>query len=111
MFSQTREGETSYYLTDALSSTRALTDTSGSLTDSYSAFGDLFSQNGNTTNHYLFIGQQYDTATGLYSMRARYYDPGVGRFLTWDTWGIDFENPVELNRYAYVANNPVNVRN
>src|SRR5690606_39154367 len=104
LLSQTREGDTSYYTQDALGSTRALTDAAGNLTDSYSynAFGELFSQPGDTTNSHLFTGQQYDTTTGLYSMRARYYDPSVGRFLTRDTWGIDFENPVELNRYVYV---------
>ncbi|NJL54038.1 MAG: RHS repeat-associated core domain-containing protein [Chloroflexaceae bacterium] len=47
-------------------------------------------------------------ATGLYSLRARWYDGGTGRFLTRDTYPIDFQNPVELNRYGYTANNPVN---
>jgi hypothetical protein len=41
-------------------------------------------------------------------MRARYYDPGTGGFLSQDTWTIDRGNPVELNRYGYVAGNPVN---
>lgn len=40
-------------------------------------------------------------------MRARYYDPGVGRFLSRDTWAINYADPVELNRYVYAANNPV----
>src|SRR5690606_11610741 len=30
-----------------------------------------------------------------------------GRMLTRDTWQYDYQNPVELNRYVYVANNPV----
>ncbi|MFN8531666.1 MAG: RHS repeat-associated core domain-containing protein [Anaerolineae bacterium] len=57
--------------------------------------------------NYLFAGQQYDAATGLYSMRARYYDPTTGRFLSRDTWPIDYANPAELNRYVYAAGNPV----
>lgn len=54
-----------------------LTDASGAITDTYSydAFGDLFAQTGETATSYLFAGQQSDTLTGLYSMRARTYDP------------------------------------
>jgi RHS repeat-associated protein len=110
LLSQTHAGETSYFSRDALGSTRALTDASGTVTDTYSytAFGELFAQTGSTTNRYLFTGQQYDPATGLYSMRARYYDPSVGRFLTRDTFPVNYNDPVELNRYGYVANDPVN---
>jgi len=113
ILSQTREGDTSYFSQDALGSTRALTDAAGNLTDaySYSAFGESYARTGSTSNPYQFTGQQYDTATGLYSMRARYYDLGVGRFLTRDTFPISYDNPIELNRYVYVANNPVNARN
>jgi len=41
-------------------------------------------------------------------MRARYYDPNAGRFLTRDTWAVNYNDPMELNRYGYVAGNPVN---
>jgi len=46
--------------------------------------------------------------------RARYYtlecdgsqvDPGVGRFMSRDTWPLNYNNPVELNRYVYAAAN------
>ncbi|NJO07544.1 MAG: RHS repeat-associated core domain-containing protein, partial [Chloroflexaceae bacterium] len=57
---------------------------------------------------YRYTRQQYDAATGLYSLRARWYDGGTGRFLTRDTYPIDVQHPVELNRYGYTANNPVN---
>jgi len=33
---------------------------------------------------FLFGGREYDAETGLYYLRARYYDPGVGRFITAD---------------------------
>ncbi len=60
---------------------------------------------------FLFTGEQYDARArdvhlidadpGLYYLRARYYDPDIGRFLTQD--------PVPaVNLYAYVGNNPVN---
>jgi hypothetical protein len=41
-------------------------------------------------------------------LRARYYAPETGRFVTEDTWLGNLTQPQTLNRYAYVANNPVN---
>lgn len=40
-------------------------------------------------------------------MRARYYDAGLGRFLSRDTWAYNYLNPMELNRYVYAANNSI----
>jgi hypothetical protein len=45
-----------------------------------------------------------DEGNGLFYMRARYYDPEVGRFITKDPIGF----AGGLNLYGYVANNPVN---
>ena len=42
---------------------------------------------------------------GLYYMRARYYDPSVGRFISEDPLGF---GGGDVNLYAYVQNNPVN---
>jgi hypothetical protein len=39
--------------------------------------------------------------------RARYYDPAIGRFISADTIVPNPENPQDLNRYAYVRNNPL----
>jgi RHS repeat-associated protein len=39
---------------------------------------------------------------------ARYYDPAIGRFLSQDPYPVNTGNPMELNRYVYTANNPVN---
>jgi len=44
----------------------------------------------------------------LYSLRARYYNSTQRQSLSRDTAGYNFEKPVELNRYGYVAGNPVN---
>ncbi len=110
LISQTRNGGTSYYLQDGQGSTRNLTDSTGSITDSYSymAFGEIYNQTGTTANNYLYTGQQYDAQTELYNLRARYYSPAVGRFLSQDTYAVNFNNPIELNRYGYTANNPIN---
>jgi RHS repeat-associated protein len=68
----------------------------------------LQNQTGTTENNYLYTGQQFDKSTGLYDLRARFYSPNVGRFLSQDTYAVNFNNPIELNRYGYAANNPVN---
>ena len=95
---------------DGQGSTRTLTNSAGYITDTYdySAFGELQNQTGTTENKYLYTGQQFDKSTGLYDLRARFYSPSVGRFLSQDTYAVNYNNPIELNRYGYAAGNPVN---
>ena len=68
----------------------------------YDAFGNLLEKREDVSNRILHTGQQYDQETGQYYLRARYYNPVVGRFLQEDTYRGD-----GLNLYAYCANNPV----
>ena len=106
---QTRGSTTSYFLQDGQGSTRGLTSSTGTVTDTYSytAFGESFSRTGTTANPYQYTGQQFDSLTSLYSLRARYYNAGLGRFLSQDTYPVNLGNPVELNSYVYVANDPI----
>jgi RHS repeat-associated protein len=53
-----------------------------------------------------FTGQRLDS-TGLYYYGARYYDPGIGKFISADTIVPDPANPQSLNRYACCLNNPL----
>jgi RHS repeat-associated protein len=100
---------TSFYGYDGHGSVRFLTDPSGAITDTYDydAFGNLISQAGTTPNKYLFAGEQFDPALGVYYNRARYYDQRQGRFWTMDEYEGDAESPVSLHKYLYVANNPL----
>jgi len=52
-----------------------------------------------------FTGQRYESETGLLYLRARYYDPDSGRFLTKDPLGI----AAGPNAYIYVKNSPPNL--
>ncbi|WP_394796314.1 RHS repeat domain-containing protein, partial [Armatimonas sp.] len=76
-----------WYLFDGLGSTRALVDDSGAGTDLWGyqdAFGipnRLFPATGGTANSFFLNGQQFDNYEGLYFNRARYYQPGLGRFI------------------------------
>ncbi len=110
LLAQNRGGTLHFYLHDGQHSVRTLTDQAGTVTNQYTydAFGTLLTQQGTAPNNYLYTGQQFDTLTGLYSLRARYYNPSRGAFLSRDLAGLSLRNPVELNRYIYVANNPIN---
>ncbi|MBF0353041.1 MAG: RHS repeat-associated core domain-containing protein [SAR324 cluster bacterium] len=61
----------------------------------------------NQVNH-LFAGHEYDQETGLYYMKARFYDPKTARFLTPDTIIPDPYRPSAYHRYAWVENDFLN---
>ncbi|WP_353945307.1 RHS repeat-associated core domain-containing protein [Streptomyces sp. HUAS MG91] len=102
--SMTRSGKSYYYLTDALGSTVALADGSGTKVASY-----RYSPRGVTTptentgvsQPYRFAGT-YQDPTDLYHMGARYYDTRTGRFTQNDPSGQ------EKNPYLYAEGDPVN---
>jgi RHS repeat-associated protein len=100
---------THYFLTDALGSTRELVDDSEALTDSYvyTPYGELANHNGTSTNSFLFTGEQYDSETDNYYLRARYYSPSLTRFLTRDTYDGTQADPLSQNHYLYAGGNPV----
>ncbi len=103
-------GQVSFFSTDALGSTRILTDASGQITDryDYTAYGDAIGFNpAGAATTILFGGQQYDPTTGLYRMGARSYDPTTGRFTQADPTGGDAQEPLSLNGYAYADGDPV----
>jgi RHS repeat-associated protein len=78
--------ETRYYLTDGLGSTMALTDEDGDVVNTYDydVFGTVRGISGFQPNAFTFAGEQLDGSTGLQYLRARYYDPEVGRFMSRD---------------------------
>ncbi|MES2460742.1 MAG: choice-of-anchor D domain-containing protein [Armatimonadota bacterium] len=101
-----------YYIYDGLGSTVALADANGQVPGqgalyAYDAFGSLVGGDP-PFQPFLFNGQQLDMETGLYFLRARYYAPGMGRFLSQDPYAGHGNNPVSLHRYLYGANDPIN---
>lgn len=95
-------GQLLYQHADALGSELKRTDASGSVgaTRSYEVFGALGA--GAAVPGYAFTGREWDAETSLYSYRARYYDPGPGRFLSEDP--IRFRGGI--NFFAYSRNQP-----
>jgi RHS repeat-associated protein len=63
---------------------------------------------GDASNPYQFTGEAWDEEVELLYLRARYYQPEVGRFITKDPWAGLTRQPGTLNRFAYVSNDPVN---
>jgi RHS repeat-associated protein len=88
-----------YRLTDGLGSTVNLCDQDGELVGEYTydAYGNVRAQSGAETE-FSFAGEQSDP-NGLDFLRARYYDPEIGRFLSGDPLG---------GGYGYAGGNPVN---
>jgi RHS repeat-associated protein len=76
----------SFYGYDGGGNVRQLTNSAGTVTDTYEydAFGNDVYHTGTTPNNYLYRGEQYDSDLGLYYLRARYYNPLTGRFLSRD---------------------------
>ena len=109
LISQERNGVKSYYLYDGFDSVRMLTDEGGSVTDTYTfdAFGNLTDSTGDTENSYLYRGEQFDSFTGLYYLRARYMNPSTGMFITMDEYAGSVFEPVSLHKYLYANANPV----
>lgn len=62
---------------------------------------------GTTPNAYRYTGQQSDADSGLLYLRARYYEPSTGRFISQDLYKGDHKDPATLNLYVYCKNNPI----
>lgn len=100
-----------FYNLDGLGSVTNLTDATGKVQETYSydAWGNALTAQGSvgTQNKFRFTGQALDPATGLYFLRARYYDQTGGRLLSKDSFPGFAALPITLHRYIYVGNNPV----
>ena len=99
-----RGEELSYYHRDEKLSTALISDWQGEIRNSYQydAFGVQPEAAEQFHNRIRYTGQQYDELTGQYYLRARFYNPVLGRFMQEDSyWGDG------LNLYVYCGNSPV----
>jgi RHS repeat-associated protein len=104
----TSAGTTSWYLLDELGTVRDIAGTgiNAGVIDHivYGSFGGVASESSPANgDRFRFTAREYDTGTGLYYFRARYYDPVAGRFLINDSIGFAGR---DTNLYRYVANSP-----
>ena len=97
---------TNYYNADETGNIVSLSGTNGALADTYAydPFGNLLASSGGVSNPFQYSGS-FGITTGVNSlvdMRARYYDPATGRFITQDPTGI----AGGTNLYEYALNGP-----
>ncbi len=105
---QKQGGSWYYYLADGLGSTMAVVDASGNSQKSYEydVYGEVTGGAGSLSNEFDFAGQQTD-GTGLQYLRARYYDPASGTFLSREPLAV---GPAwQGNPFAYAASDPTNL--
>ena len=102
----------SYYGYDGGGNVRNLTNSAGAVTDQYEydAYGNSFTVSGTTPNNYLYRGEQFDPDLGLYYLRARYYNPETGRFMSRDPEAAKLFDPKTLHKYVYAIGDPVNAK-
>ena len=100
-----------FYQADGVGSTADVTDGTDTLKASYTydPWGKLLNPIDalGTKDKFKFTGEALDPQTGLYYLRARYYDPAVGEFISPDKRIGNYKDPTTLNRYEYARNNPM----
>ncbi|SHM87859.1 RHS repeat-associated core domain-containing protein [Anaerosporobacter mobilis DSM 15930] len=104
-------GNISYYRNDEKSSVTDILDMAGKVkaTITYDEYGvianpEVVSIGGNI---FAYTGHVYEESTGLYYAKARYYDAGIGRFISLDSYVGEQKESISLNQYIYVLNNPI----
>ena len=103
--------EKTYYVTDMHGNVVQLLDESGNVTKTYEydSFGNEVKPEKKDENPYRYCGEYYDKETEEVYLRARYYEPSVGRFITRDTYTGESDEPLSLHLYTYCANDGVNM--
>lgn len=110
--SERRDGHTYHHHYDALGSTRALTDESGSVTDTfdYDAWGNEIDRTGATETPFRWNGEcgsHFDSATGLYQIRSRQTEGETARWMSADPAPLQLITLDEaVNRYRIALDNP-----
>lgn len=109
LLSRTADGINLFYGFNGHADVTALTDGNGTVVASYyyDAFGVEMLSSGNSDNPYRYAGYEFDTETGLYYLKSRFYDAKIARFMQEDTYTGKINDPLSLNLYTYVFNNPI----
>ena len=105
-----------YYLFNVRGDVVQRVDATGNVihTYRYDAFGNEQNQDAVNTNPFRFAGEYYDWETGFIYLRARFYNPVLGRFISEDPhWNIrNMQSSVAAkmqaaNLYMFTMHNPV----
>ena len=111
-------GEEYYYIKNVQNDIVAIADKNGTVVANYyyDAWGNITQITGDTalaqTNPLRYRSYYYDSETGYYHLKSRYYNPELCRFINADSVDVldeDQNNVLENNLFAYCLNNPVNM--
>lgn len=109
-------GEEYYYIKNVQNDIVAIADKDGDIVANYyyDAWGNITQITGDTalaqTNPLRYRSYYYDSETGYYHLKSRYYSPEVGRFLNVGGYVQTGQGLLDINMFAYCGNNPVNRR-
>ncbi|MFC6547154.1 RHS repeat-associated core domain-containing protein [Cohnella cellulosilytica] len=103
------DGQKAYVTYNGHGDVVELRDAQGELLNryEYDTWGNILSKEEEVYNPFRYSGEYWDDSTGLQYLRARWYDPTIGRFINEDSYQGELNNPLTLNLYIYVANNPL----
>ena len=109
LISQRRSSANHYYLFDALGSTRLLTDASEAVSESllYDAWGNLVGSAPTLAVPFRWVGELgylFVSVTSDYYVRARVYQPGIGRWISRNPLSYD---DARYNLYVYSTNHSI----
>nr|WP_281279765.1 RHS repeat-associated core domain-containing protein [Paenibacillus humicus] len=98
-----------YYYYNGHGDVTELRNNTGALVNrySYDMWGNPLTVSEQVANPFRYSGEYWDSTTELQYLRARWYDPSMGRFISEDTYEGQIDNPLSLNLYTYVINNPL----
>ncbi len=99
-----------YYVMNPHGDVVQLLDENGNVTKSYEydSFGNEVKPDKKDDNPFRYAGEYYDKETASIYLRARYYQPQLGRFQTRDTYTGEDDDPLTLHLYTYCGNDAVN---
>lgn len=109
---KSKEGQqqsVTYFHNNLLGSPLVGTDEKGNKKwdENYKPYGsELIKNAGRDNPHVGYTGKEFDADTGLSYYGARFYDPGIGRFIGPDPAVFNPANPMTFNLYAYANDNP-----
>ena len=108
-FVQAVKSDYTYYTQNAHGDVVNLTDNNGAVTKTYQydAFGVEKNIDDADTNAFRYCGEYYDKETATIYLRARYYSPSTGRFISRDSFAGSNNDLLSLNLYTYCHNNLV----
>ncbi|MDT8718752.1 RHS repeat protein, partial [Clostridium sp. 19966] len=103
------QNKLSYYLYNGHGDVVQTVSPAGSVENQYDydIFGETTLSIENYSDAIKYGGEYYDSETGLYYLRARYYNPYTGRFISEDSYLGEDSNPLSLNLYTFCSNDPI----